>query len=365
MKTILVIGDEESLRSDIMELLNFEGFATIGAENGRVGIEHAQERLPDLIICDIMMPQMNGFEVLNHLNKNPQTAAIPFIFVSAQADPEIQREGMLKGANDYLTKPFTVDELLNAINTQLKKRAAIWEEAQRRQQQLANNIILAMPHELRTPLTIILGFTDLIKSDIHTMDRQRIYEMVSHINNAGIRLYSLVENYLIYAQIEIFLSDAEADSSLLLAETRQPRIVIEDQILQRATHHHRREDLILNIPDVKSISIMEDYLKKIVTELADNAFKFSEPHTPVTISGHVDEHNYILTFIDEGPGMTPDEIKAIGAFMQFNRKFNEQQGSGLGLTIAIRLAEIFQGTLEIKSQPDIGTTVILTLPLNA
>jgi len=124
MTKILVIEDMQSLRENIVEALELLDFEALGAENGLVGVQFAQEHLPDLIICDIMMPELDGYGVLEALRQVPETATIPFIFLSAKADKTDIRQGMNKGADDYLTKPFTVEELRSAIAARLEKQAA-------------------------------------------------------------------------------------------------------------------------------------------------------------------------------------------------------------------------------------------------
>jgi CheY-like chemotaxis protein len=121
MQKILVIEDEESIRTNILELLEAEGFSGISAENGSIGLQLAQEQRPDLIICDVMMPELDGYTVLAILRQDPATAMIPFIFLTARSDAADLRKGMELGANDYLTKPCTPTQLLQAISTQLKK----------------------------------------------------------------------------------------------------------------------------------------------------------------------------------------------------------------------------------------------------
>lgn len=121
MKKILLIEDENLVRANIIEILEFENFDVVSAENGFFGALWAQEHIPDLIICDVMMPEVNGYEVLAALRENPMTATIPFIFLTAMADKADRRHGMNLGADDYLTKPFTTDELLEAIATRLAK----------------------------------------------------------------------------------------------------------------------------------------------------------------------------------------------------------------------------------------------------
>jgi DNA-binding LytR/AlgR family response regulator len=122
MKNILVIEDDNNVRENLQQLLQRVGFSVLQAENGTEGIELARNNIPDLIICDIMMPELNGYDVINILSKDAETSTIPFIFLSAKAEPADFREGMKLGADDYLTKPYSVSDLLNAINSRLAKR---------------------------------------------------------------------------------------------------------------------------------------------------------------------------------------------------------------------------------------------------
>ncbi len=122
---ILVIEDDEAIRSNLLELLDAEGLEAIGMANGRLGVMAARDGLPDLIVCDIMMPELDGYGVLTALREDPVTAGIPFIFLSARADRSDIRAGMSLGADDYLTKPFAQGDLLDAIGTRLRRRAEL------------------------------------------------------------------------------------------------------------------------------------------------------------------------------------------------------------------------------------------------
>jgi len=128
MKKILVIEDEPPVRTNIVELLEAEDFDVVSAENGLLGALWAQQYLPNLIICDVMMPEIDGYEVLNALRQESMTATIPFIFLTAMADKADIRQGMELGADDYLTKPFTRDELLGAIATRFAKQEALMQQ---------------------------------------------------------------------------------------------------------------------------------------------------------------------------------------------------------------------------------------------
>lgn len=125
MKKILVIEDTDPIRDSLIEMLRLEGFEVIGAANGQIGLQVAQEHQPDLILCDIMMPDLTGYNVLTALQANPLTATIPFIFLTAKADHLDVRYGMELGADDYLTKPCTSSELVRAITARLEKQEVL------------------------------------------------------------------------------------------------------------------------------------------------------------------------------------------------------------------------------------------------
>ena len=123
MKSVLVIEDNTDIRENTVEILDLAGYKTFSAENGKRGVELAQKERPDLIVCDIMMPELDGYGVLHLLKKNADTESIPFIFLTAKIERTDFRKGMEMGADDYLSKPFDGIELLNAIEARLKKSA--------------------------------------------------------------------------------------------------------------------------------------------------------------------------------------------------------------------------------------------------
>ncbi|MCW6037209.1 response regulator [Spirulina subsalsa FACHB-351] len=171
MKTILVIEDEKAVRNNIAKILTLKGFAVISAENGQVGIQLAQDHQPDLIVCDILMPQINGYEVLARLQDDVKTRTIPFIFLTAKVERSEQRRGMALGADDYITKPFTMDELMDAIEVKLKKKldfdanlAILTEELHKIKQFLETKerIMQGFNQELRRPLSNIKMVLELL-----------------------------------------------------------------------------------------------------------------------------------------------------------------------------------------------------------
>ncbi len=359
MAKILIIEDEQDIRDNLVKILTYEGFETLGAENGRVGIGLAKKMLPDVIICDIAMPEADGYEVLLDLRKFPSTATIPFIFLTAKTEDRDMRKGMQLGADDYLKKPFTVDDLLSTIQTRLQKHAFLEDQASQSLEELRFSLSSSLPHEMRTPLTGITGFAQLL---IHLGPEalpppEEVIEMQEGILENALRLQHLVENYLLYAKLKLmeYESDAqkvwEQDIGLYPTQT-----LLTWTAQQKAESSERQHDLTLEL--IKDEVILSEHvLQKITQELLDNAFKFSSPGTPVRVATYFEGEDFILSITDHGRGMSKENMKQIGAFRQFDREQYEQQGSGLGLIIVRLLAQQHGAECLIESEPEQGTTV--------
>lgn len=361
MKQILVIDDEESLREMVRMALQQKGYDVIEAENGMTGVELARLELPDLILCDVNMEKMDGYLTLSALRNEPATAGIPFILMTGLADNAGMRHGMELGADDYLPKPFAIEALCAAVETRLKKAEALRQEAEKKLTDLRDSISLMLPHELRTPLNGILAYGEILAAEAGSLSAGEIAEMGQVIHDSGKRLERLVENFLIYAQIELLGTDAHTLSALRQKQTVSPVKLIEQCARGQAKAANRLNDLNLSLADLP-VPMSEDYLVKIADELVQNAFKFSEPGQPVKVALSALPNGVMLSVSDRGLGFSIEHIIQIGAYMQFDRKMQEQQGLGLGLMIAKRLTELHGGTLSIQSERGSTTTVMVKLP---
>ncbi len=364
MKRILVIDDEEWLREMMQLALRQKGFEVVEAENGEKGIELARRELPDLILCDVNMEKVDGYLTLSSLRGNAATASIPFILMTGLADQAGMRHGMELGADDYLPKPFTIEALYAAVEARLKKVTVVRQEAEKKLADLRENISMMLPHELRTPLNGILAYGEILTSDAATLKADEIAEMGQVIYQSGKRLEHLVENFLIFAQLELLGSDPQKLNSLLRKQTPSPVGLLERQSRDQARLANRPADLVLELADVP-VPMSEEYLVKITGELVQNAFKFSQPNSPVRVSLADLPDGITLTVTDQGRGLSTEHINKIGAYMQFDRKLHEQQGLGLGLTICKRLTELHGGVLLLQSDPGSGTVVTVKLPKTA
>jgi two-component system, sensor histidine kinase and response regulator len=344
--------------------LRQKGFEVVEAENGAVGIESARKELPDLILCDVNMEKVDGYLTLSALRSEPTTASIPFILMTGLADQAGMRHGMELGADDYLPKPFTIEALYAAVDARLKKLNVVRQEAERKLADLRENISMMLPHELRTPLNGILAYGEILAADAGTLPPAEIAEMGQVIYDSGKRLERLIENFLIYAQLELVGSDPQKLHSLRRKQTEHAARLVEKHAREQAQLAGRSGDLVLQLAPV-SVPISEEYLGKIVDELTQNAFKFSQANSPVQLALSNSQGVVSLEVSDRGRGLSTEHITRIGAYMQFDRKLHEQQGLGLGLTICKRLTELHGGTLTIQSEPGAGALVTIKLPKNA
>lgn len=357
MSKILVIEDEPELLETVAEWLRFEDHTVYLASNGQEGIELAFRELPDLILSDVMMPGLDGYRVLLEVRARAETAVIPFIFITALSDRGDWRRGMEGGADDYITKPFTRKELLQAVNSRLTRQAINQQHEATSLDELRHSILRTLPHELRTPLTGILGFAEMLFACPECFSPVELKEMGSLLLDSGNRLLHTIENHQFY--IELLLNQDNAQRGGLQAN---PNVGLSEVGPRIARQYQRPDDLYLAAEDA-AIQMSAANWERLTTELLDNAFKFSQAGTPVQVHGQRTDSGYQLLVQDQGRGMRPESAAQIGPYMQFDRSYHEQQGSGLGLAIAQKLAQLAGGQLKIATVLGEGTAVTVTIPL--
>ncbi len=356
---ILVIDDNARLRSSLASALDSVGYNVRTGSNGREGVTIARDFKPAVVICDMHMPHTNGSEVLKTLRQEENFALSQFILMTGDLDGTPQRVGMNFGADDYLAKPFTVDEFLNCVSARLQRSQLYKKAEDRALTHFRETITLNLPHEVFTPLTSILGFTEVLSEEISRISPAEAGKMITEIHFSAERLYRTLKNYLRILEV---LNDknSRVQSGAPIRFPAVPGVVLQ-AAQSTAAQHGRQETLKLVCPEV-DVPVPTTDLTTIVTELVDNACKYSASGTPVEVRLRSTPESIILVVSDHGRGMTPDEIAHIGAFQQFDRNKYEQQGLGLGLTLTQHLIEKHGGKLHLKSTPEVGTIVTATWP---
>lgn len=361
MKRILVIDDQDYILESTSLLLRFEGYDVLNASNGKMGVEAALRHVPDLILCDISMPEMDGFGVLEQVRANKATAAVPFIFLTARAEKDDMRKGMARGADDYLIKPYTRDELIAAVEAQWKKHALIGEKVE----EVGRTIAYALPHEFRIVLNEVMGSAVYLRSIAQNVTPEGINDITSDILKSAHRLMRITDNFLSYIRIETYFSDPVSRNAVKKFRLEEPAASLYDLCMAKASMFARSEDLEFGvIAEGFSVAISSESFAKVIDEIVDNAFRFSVPGEKVHVDTilDIDQKQFTVKIADNGRGMAPEQIHRIGAFKQFDRMIYEQQGVGLGLIIAKRTIELHDGTFIIQSAEGQGTAMQFTLP---
>lgn len=365
MYKILVIEDEVPVRDNLLELLEIQQFQGVGAENGLVGVQIAQDWEPDLIICDVMMPGLDGYRVLERLRSDPRTSLIPFIFLTAKGTVTDFRKGLKLGADDYLTKPYEQTELLEAIATRLAKHTMLRKQQQQAIQQLQNRLanlqkdsalkddfLSTASHELRSPITNIMMAIPVLQGIVTDARQQRYIEIVQQ---ECARELDLINDLLDLQRLEAgacFLSSETIDLQTWVPTFLEP---FEFRI------QARQQQFQLKISeDLASIVSDSSDLQRIFTELLSNASKYTPPGGQIiltiqpaqaTRSNVSSSPPYILITVQNEAEIPQDTIPLL--FERFYRIPGgdrwQQGGTGLGLTLTQKLVTRLNGDIWVSS----------------
>jgi two-component system sensor kinase len=352
---ILLVDDEPNIRETTTEFLIYKNYEVKSASNGQEALDIIEYWIPDLILCDIMMPIMDGTKFHEIIKENKALAAIPFIFMTAKKENNLMRKCMLKGADDFISKPFKTKELLNIIETKIDRFQKI--------KNVHNNLYVGEKkyflHEVNTPLNGILGSIDLLLENVNNLEKEDRKAFYNAIKISGERLNRTMQNLILYESLknnELNFSNNEECEILNVFWKTKKKIL--------TTYKNQEKRITFEI-DKSNLKISKKNLNFILFELIDNALKFSPTNTIIIISGEkYNDTYYELIIRDFGIGFSPKELKTINAAQQFNRDEREQQGLGLGLYLSKTIIKKIKGVFSIISNEKKGTKISLFLPLS-
>lgn len=365
MKKIMLVEDNERLRKNMLFMLKRHGFETIGAENGKEALALVKENKPDLIVSDIMMPDMDGHALLAALRAMETMLTIPVIFLTAKGSTNDIRIGMLLGADDYLVKPVDLEELVKVITMRLEKHERQQQNLTAQTESVQRHLMAVLPHELRTPLSGIIGAATLIQSDIANLSKAEIIELNECVLTSAHRLARITENFLLYGKIRLQLDKPAfvpvvADKPLANAQSHLREIV--ESV---ANNVSRLNDLEIALDDA-TLGAAQVHVERAVSEICFNALMFSPMQTTVHITSRTVDGMYIIDITNVGRGMTEEQIQMVkqplATFVQFDRSHFEQQGTGLGLALTRCILALYDGYFDIVSDKT-QTTVSMGFPL--
>lgn len=358
---ILLVDDADTFRQSVANLLRTRGHEVIEAADGLAGVKLARAHLPDVVVSDIVMSQVDGYAMTAVLRQHPTTADIPLVLITGDADLKGMRKGMTLGADDYIAKPFKMDELISALELRVQRRRALRDEVEHKLACLGSDIGTRLPGELLKPLNSILDTSRALAATGQTRTPEEIRELAQSVHNAGLRVERLAKNLFLHAQLELFGTNPVHLNALRQGHTTDADAVVSTRASQCAETSGRAGDLQLKTTSA-SAAIAQALLAKLAEELISNAFQYSSADTPVTVQCYDDGHDFLLTVSDRGRGMTPEQVASLNQSAPAKRPSSEPQVTGLGLPIARRLAELHGGKLLLSSEPGKGATVRVSLP---
>lgn len=361
---ILIVDDIPKNLQLLSSILNSEGFQIAFASSGVQALSVVGITKPDLILLDIMMPDMDGFEVCRRIKSNESLVDIPIIFLTGRIEPEDLAQGFQLGAVDYILKPFNTTELLSRVRTHIELKFArdrlrdynnqLTEYQNELQQTIAakDKFFSIISHDLRGPFSGFIGLSELLRVDIETMDRDEIVQIATSMNNGAKRLFNLLENLLEWANAQL--------GRIHYKPTKLDFHVVVEKIIQLNSNTAGEKKIKLSNLIQPDTNVIADYnmINTVVRNLLSNALKFTPSGGEIKIDSQDVNGSYEILVKDTGVGM--DEA-TISKLFRIDTKIsnpgtNNESGSGLGLLLCNELLLAHSTKLSVESELEVGTT---------
>jgi len=346
---ILIVDDAEDTVDLLKKRFHSEGYDTAEAYNGEEGIQKVAEYNPDLIVLDVMMPKINGYEVCQRLKSDEKTKYIPILMLTAKGEVEHKVKGLDIGADDYMSKPFDYKELSARIRSLLSLKATHEKKVVEEKSGALEQMMDQVAHEIRNPLTAIGGFARKVYNKLPDDDPNKKY-MEIIIEDVAI-LESMIKQLIELKSMAVSYKEPTNVTDVI----KESLTVFEQDFSQKAIHV--QTELTDNLP---LINADKKLLKKALCNLIKNALEAMEAGTKeLKIVSRIENENVIVTISDTGKGISKDKLKSI-----FDPLFTSKiYGPGLGLTFAQKIIQDHKGTISVESDPGKGTTFTISLPV--
>ena len=359
MFKILIVEDTLTIREEIHDILVMEGYTVFEAENGSIGFEIALKKYPDLIISDILMPKLNGFEMYKKLQNNKTTKLIPLIFLSAKAEKSDIRAGMNLGAEDYLTKPIDVEDLLNTVKIKIDKKLLLAQETidktttisaiLQQQKKELDNYAQLISHELKTPLRNI--------SDMLIWIREELAHPISSENS--INSIELLEKKV--ERMELLLTKLEQYKNIRSSSFKKNKInlntIAKKVIAKLQVPSHIKVEIKNKLPTLFADEIM---LEKVFEILIQNALDHIDKKKGlILLACETTEEDYLFSIKDNGIGIKTKYHEKIFEMFQ---TIDSNNSTGIGLSIVKKIISYYNGEVKVESKTNKETIFYFSLP---
>ena len=348
----ILIVDDHPANVEILKKIFGGSYELAAAECGDEALVKAHDFRPDIILLDVMMPGMDGYETCRHLRATPDLAHTKILMVSAKTRLEERLQGYEAGADDYIIKPFDPHELRAKVNVYAQLKSL--QEVDR----LKSNILSLLNHELRTPLTGVLGPLQLLmrKRDLSPLKQQEFLETAYRsVNN----LNELIEKAMLLAELKAGLRDLQLISSPFEDIVRQSVDDVTPQALEREI------DIQLDMTDASAIHADRALLGRVVVTLLENAIRFSPASAAISVGVNKADAHVYLTVKDCGQGIDPAMLPTLFEGLVTTNSLHHRDGQGLNLAIASQIMRGHGGRIDVESQLGTGSVFTLRLPIES
>jgi two-component system, sensor histidine kinase and response regulator len=372
--SILIVDDTQQNVMVLSQMLRDAGYKVFAAFNGEDALKLLEKRKPELILLDVMMPGMNGFQVCEKLKVNPDTQRIPVIFLSALNDIESKVKAFEAGGVDYITKPFQHQEVLARIELHLSvqllqnERETYISELKSKQEHLErlnqekDEVLAVISHDMRNPLGGIIGIAELMKSESIT-DPDEVEELLGLIESSAQRLLALVNDMLDVAVIE------SNSVRIELKPTDLGNLINEVVRMHQPAAKNKNVLLHVQVTDLPKVMCDDSKLSQVLGNLLSNAIKFTPSKGSITVAASISADNdssVVINVSDTGIGIPPEFMANLYKKMGGHQRSGTsgEKGTGLGMPIIKRYVEEHKGTIHVASEQGKGTTFTIKLPVS-
>ncbi len=363
---VLVVDDNPQNLKVLGNTLRENGLRVAIAKNGAGALALVKKNPPDLILLDVMMPEMDGFEVCKRLKQQAATKEIPVIFLTAKIEKEDIIEGLEVGAVDYVTKPFNIKELMARVHTHLELKAArdtifLQKEELKQANAAKDKFFSIISHDLGNLFNTLIGFTSLLSAQNEQLSAVQKEDFVQRLLQVSKKGYSLLSNLLQWS------SSQTGRIACKPATFNLKEIVVENIELLSSNAKAKSIELSSSISDTATVFADQNMLDTVIRNLVSNALKFTPTNGRVEISAKKTDTEVEISISDTGVGISPQDIEKLFRIDMSHTTIgtNDEKGTGLGLVLCKEFVEKNGGTIWVESEVGKGSRFYIRLPSQA
>jgi len=377
MNRVLIVDDNRQIRRMLRRHLMKKEYDISEAENGIMALAEVEKALPDLILLDVMMPGMDGFEVCKRLKQNPASSDIPVIFLTAKSEDDDVIAGLELGAVDYVTKPFSHKELMTRVNTHLELKAAKdtillqREELKRANEKLKQSnaalkqanaakdkFFSIISHDLGNLFNVLIGFSSILTKQTDMLSVEKKENFIKTILQSSQKGYSLLKNLLEWSRAQT--GRITSKPTKLTLKT----LVADNLELSSSNAKAKNITLVSSISDTTTVFADKNMLDTVIRNLVSNAIKFTPVNGKVEILSEEKDSKVEISISDTGIGISPQDIEKLFRVDVSHTTIGtgEEKGTGLGLILCKEFVEKNGGRIWVESELGKGSQFYIRLP---